>query len=120
MSSHCRRMLSVAWAGSISVRLASRESVNFFFQEVVLDLETPNLFIELGLQGSVLVVGVRILSCKDVLSTIEQLSFPGADLVGVDAETLSQDSGGVAAFEGFEGDFGFELGRVLSSLCHGS
>ena len=112
-------MLKAVSPGSINFRLASVESVSFFFQEVVLDLESPNLFIELGLKGSVLLISALVFARKDLLGPIEQLSLPGADLVRVYGEALSQGGSGLQAFEGFEGDFGFEFGGVLFTFCHG-
>ena len=99
-------------------RLASRELGSFFFKKVVLYLESADLFIQLGLEVSLALVGPNSGWVKEPFSALQQLAFPVANLRGMDPVVLGQLAGGFQPLEGFECHFSFELGRILFPSTH--
>ena len=99
-------------------RLASRELGSFFFKKVVLYLESADLFIQLGLEVSLALVGPNSGWVKEPFSALQQLAFPVANLRGMDPVVLGQLAGGFQPLEGFERHFSFELGRMLLPYTH--
>ena len=99
-------------------RLASRELGSFFFEKVVLYLESAALFIQLGLEVSLALVGPNSGWVKEPFSALQQLAFPVANLRGMDPVVLGQLAGGFQPLEGFERHFSFELGRMLFPSTH--
>ena len=74
-------------------RLASRELGSFFFKKVVLYLESADLFIQLGLEVSLALVGPNSGWVKEPFSALQQLAFPVANLRGIDPVVLGQLGG---------------------------
>ena len=99
-------------------RLASTELASFFFKKVVLYLESADLFIQLGLEVSLALVGPNSGWVKEPFSALQQLAFPVANLRGMDPVVLGQLVGGFQPLEGFERHFSFELGRMLFPSTH--
>ena len=98
--------------------MASRELGSFFFEKVVLYLESADLFIQLGLEVSLALVGPNSGWVKEPFSALQQLAFPVANLRGMDPVVLGQLAGGFQPLEGFERHFSFELGRMLFPSTH--
>ena len=99
-------------------RLASREPGSFFFKKVVLYLESADLFIQLGLEVSLALVGPNSGWVKEPFSALQQLAFPVANLRGMDPVVLGQLAGGFQPLEGFERHFSFDLDRMLCPSTH--
>ena len=99
-------------------RLASTELGSYFFKKGVLYLESAELFIQLGLEVSLALVGPNSGWVKEPFSALQQLAFPVANLRGMDPVVLGQLAGGFQPLEGFERHFSFELGRMLFPSTH--
>ena len=99
-------------------RLGSTELGSFFFKKVVLYLESADLFIQLGLEVSLALVGPNSGWVKEPFSALQQLAFPVANLRGMDPVVLGQLAGDFQPLEGFERHFSFELGRMLFPSTH--
>ncbi len=102
----------------MSGRLASTEEGSFFFQPVQLDLEVPDLLIELRFQFLVGFLGLRSPRREDVRECFEQLLLPLRYLVGMHRVGTGNLVDGASAFESFECHLRLELGALLFALCH--
>jgi hypothetical protein len=79
-----------------------------FFKPVQLHLELPDLPVQFRL--GLLPVLVRPLPSirEEIGQLLQQLRFPAADLVGVDAELAGQLGHGLFALDRLQGDLGLE------------
>ena len=55
---------------------------------------------------------------EEIRTSVEQLALPVPDLAGMDGEASRQGGRGFVALEGFEGNFGFELGGAFFPFRH--
>ena len=67
----------------MKVRLASADNATFFFQPVQLHFELPDLVVELGLQGFLLVLPLDSARGENLGDLLLELMFPVRDLGGM-------------------------------------
>jgi hypothetical protein len=97
-------------------RLAAIGSVSFFFQPFQVHLEPPDLLIEFGLDGPLLLQLVGRRSAENRRTLIEQLPFPLANLARMQAVFAGKLIHGLVVLDSLYRYLKFELGSMPLTL----
>ena len=114
---HCRATLLCGCSGSMKARFASAENAHFFFQPVQLHFELPDLLVEWGLQGLVIVLPLDSARGENLGDLLVEWMFPVRDLGGMHPLGTGELIDRFVSFDGVQRDPRFELRTIPFPLC---
>jgi hypothetical protein len=105
--------------GSISSRLTSPEESSFFFEPVEFDLQLPDLLIQLGFQGILILADSGAALREDMRQFSQRLFLPLHHLIRMHPIVTGDFVDGPLPFDCLQGNSRLQLGALrLSLLWH--